>query len=36
LAVAFEPALLSNSSSSTNHPDASTTASRVDLPSPTT
>ena len=36
LAVAFEPTLLSNSSSSTNHPDASTTASRVDLPSPTT
>jgi hypothetical protein len=36
LAVAFEPALLSHSSSTTNHSDALTTASRVELPSPTT
>ena len=36
LAVAFKPALLSHSSSTLTHPDASTTASRVELPSPTT
>ncbi|KAG6748891.1 hypothetical protein POTOM_048829 [Populus tomentosa] len=36
LAIAFEPTLLSHSSPTSNHSNASTTASRVQLPSPAT